>query len=774
MKKSYFFKFLFFLIFTTHQFAFAQGIPPGWEYNSTLSTFIIAIPVSAQPNINGILIQPGDYIGVFYLDDQGEMACGGATPWLGNQNTGIIAFGNDPFSTEKDGFANNEVVNYKIYSWSVQREYDAVAVCNPNMATACDHFVANGLSGVDSLYANGFFITAQANPSVVCAGSQVQLLAEPSGGSGTHSFLWTSVPPGFTSNLPNPIASPLVNTKYSVLVTDGSDNLTTSVSVNAVPAPTANAGANITICENATAQLNGQQTNGSAPLWTTAGDGTFNNATALNAVYYPGTQDVSSGSAQLTLTVQATAPCTQPSSSNLLISIVSMPEVNAGADITKCENQNVSVSAVILNGVTSLWSTSGDGTFQAPSQLQTIYNPGPADISAGGATLTILVNAIAPCTGSAQDALVLTLTPLPDVDAGQNILICESNNALLSGSAQNFSSIAWMTAGDGTFENPANLQTQYVPGVLDISSGGVMLKLVGQPLAPCTSAVEDNLQLSIQAQPEVAAGNDASVCENTNLQLSGSASYFDDVLWSTSGDGTFDDAGNLNTLYYPGSQDIAAGAVAITLTAQPEFPCNSPVSDDLLISIVYIPTADAGPDATIPRNETHQLSGAAQNYSLIIWSTSGDGAFDDFESLDPVYTPGTDDIAHAGATLSMSAFPFSPCAVNAVDEMILTIDTIVGIREQINPSHFTIFPNPSDGLIYLSLSDDVSSKSSFVVEVFDVLGQLVLRTGGNEINFVDAKTLFIDLRKQKSGVYFVQITQGYEKQVEKIFIKKQE
>jgi hypothetical protein len=774
MKKAYFFKFLFFLIITTHQFAFAQGIPPGWEYNSTLSTFIIAIPVSAQPNINGILINPGDYIGVFYLNDQGEMACGGATPWLGNQNTGIIAFGNDPFSTEKDGFANNEVVNYKIYSWSVQREYDAVAVCNPNMATACDHFVANGLSGVDSLYANGFFITAQADPEEVCAGSQVQLLAEPSGGSGTHSFLWSSVPPGFTSNLPNPLASPLVNTKYSVLVTDGSDNLTTSVTVNAVPAPVANAGVNITICENATAQLNGQQSNGSAPLWTTAGDGTFNNATALNAVYFPGTQDVSGGSAQLTLTVQATAPCTLPASSNLMLSIVSMPAVNAGADITKCENQNVSVSAVILNGVTSLWSTSGDGTFQAPSQSQTIYNPGPADISAGGATLTISVNAIAPCTGSAQDALALTLTPLPDVDAGQNILICETNNALLSGSAQNISSIAWMTVGDGTFENPANLQTQYFPGALDISSGGVMLKLVGQPLAPCTSAVEDNLQLTIQAEPLVSAGNDASVCENANLQLSGSANYFDEVLWSTSGDGTFDDAGNLNTLYYPGSQDIAAGAVAITLTAQPEFPCNSPVSDDLLISIVYIPTANAGPDATIPRNETHQLNGTAQNYSLIIWSTSGDGAFDNFESLDPVYTPGTDDIAHAGATLSMSAFPFSPCAVNAVDDMILTIDTIVGIREQMDPSHFTIFPNPSDGLIFLSLSDDALKKSSFVVEVFDVLGQLVLPAGGNEVSFIDANTLFIDLRKQKSGVYFIQISQGFEKQVEKIFIKKLE
>lgn len=499
MKKIHFFKFLLFILLTANQLAFAQGLPPGWEFNGSSSTFIIAIPVSAQPNINGVLIKPGDYIGVFYLDDQGDMACGGAVVWLGNQNTGIIAFGNDPFSTEKDGFANNEFVNYKIYSWSVQREYDAVAICNPNMAVPCDHFVANGLSGVDSLYANGFFITAQADPEEVCAGSQVQLLVEPSGGSGSHTFLWTSVPPGFTSTLPNSVAFPDVDTEYFVIVTDGSDNLTTSINVEATPAPLANAGTNITICENASTQLNGQQSNGSSQLWTTSGDGTFIDADSLDAIYFPGVQDIAGGSAQLLLTVQATAPCTVAVSSSLMLSVVSMPVVDAGVDVTRCEDQNVNISATILNGVTSLWSTSGDGTFLAPSQPQTIYNPGPADITAGGATLTISVNAIAPCTGSVQDALELTLTPLPLVEAGDNLLICETETALLSGSAQNHSSIEWLTAGDGSFADATALQTQYFPGVQDISNGVVALSLIGQPVAPCTSFAEDDLQLTIQA-----------------------------------------------------------------------------------------------------------------------------------------------------------------------------------------------------------------------------------------------------------------------------------
>ncbi|HZK09145.1 MAG TPA: T9SS type A sorting domain-containing protein [Bacteroidales bacterium] len=775
MKKIHFFKFLFLLLLAVNQLVIAQGLPPGWEYNSSLSTFIIAVPVSAQPNINGVLLNPGDYIGVFYLDDQGEFACGGATPWLGNQNTGIIAFGDDPFSPEKDGFANNELVNYKIYSWSVQREYDAVAICNPNPnMVPCDHFVANGLSGVDSLYANGFFIAAQADPEEICAGSQVQLLVEPSGGSGSHTFLWTSVPPGFSSTLPNPVAFPEVDTEYLVIVTDGSDNLTTSLNVEVAPAPIANAGSNITICENASVQLNGQQSNGSSHLWSTSGDGTFNNASALDAMYFPGVQDIAGGSAQLTLTVQATAPCTGSAISSLMVSVVSMPVVDAGMDVTRCEDQNVNILATILNGVTSLWSTSGDGTFQAPSQPQTIYNPGPADISAGGATLTISVNAIAPCTGAAQDALELTLAPLPVVDAGQNLLICETETALLSGNAQYQSSVEWLTAGDGSFDDPTNIQTQYFPGAQDVSSGSVTLSLVCQPVAPCTTALQDDLLLNIQNTPVVAAGGDAVICENSTLQLSGSVSNFDEVLWSTTGDGTFDDAGSLNTLYHPGNNDIVAGQATITLTAQPEFPCTLSVSDDMLLSIVYTPTADAGMDATIEKADTHQLDGSASNYSLTIWSSSGDGIFDNFENLDAVYTPGIADIGNAGAVLSLTAFPLTPCVVNAVDEMILSIDTTVGIRDWFDPSRFTIFPNPSDGLFYLSLPDDASSKPSFVVEVFDALGQLVLRADGLAIKSISANSLIIDLRKQKTGVYFLKVSQGNYIFNKKMLIKKQE
>ena len=44
-------------------------------------------------------------------------------------------------------------------------------------------------------------------------------------------------------------------------------------------------------------------------------------------------------------------------------------------------------------------------------------------------------------------------------------------------------------------------------------------------------------------------------------------------LWSTSGNGTFLDAGSLVTTYLPGTQDTISGSVTLTLTATSQFGC---------------------------------------------------------------------------------------------------------------------------------------------------------------------------------------------------------
>jgi hypothetical protein len=135
----------------------SQGLPPGWEFQVTPSNHVVAIPLSANPNINGRPLDPGDWIGVFYTNDQGSLVCGGATEWNGAQNAGIIAFGNDPFTPGKNGFSNGEVFTFKVYSWFHGCDFFAEVTCNDSLPTTCQQYFGNGLSGVATLDATGFF-----------------------------------------------------------------------------------------------------------------------------------------------------------------------------------------------------------------------------------------------------------------------------------------------------------------------------------------------------------------------------------------------------------------------------------------------------------------------------------------------------------------------------------------------------------------------------------------------------------------------------------------
>ena len=47
--------------------------------------------------------------------------------------------------------------------------------------------------------------------------------------------------------------------------------------------------------------------------------------------------------------------------------------------------------------------------------------------------------------------MILTITPLATVDAGNDATICEGDTYVLSGTSTNNNGITWTTSGDGTF-----------------------------------------------------------------------------------------------------------------------------------------------------------------------------------------------------------------------------------------------------------------------------------------------------------------------------------
>lgn len=80
-----------------------------------------------------------------------------------------------------------------------------------------------------------------ADPDEICIGEQSQLYSLVSGGTGAFTYLWSSTPTGFYSDLPNPAVEPSVTTTYHLTVSDpySTVNGSTSITVNPLPVPDA-------------------------------------------------------------------------------------------------------------------------------------------------------------------------------------------------------------------------------------------------------------------------------------------------------------------------------------------------------------------------------------------------------------------------------------------------------------------------------------------------------------------------------------------------------
>lgn len=152
------------------------------------------------------------------------------------------------------------------------------------------------------------------------------------------------------------------------------------------------------------------------------------------------------------------------------------------------------------------------------------------------------------------------------------------------------------------------------------------------------------------------AGGNSFVCSGSNFFTStATAIDYIELKWLTEGDGTFANEATLYTYYVPGAGDLEAGYVHLSLSLVTASGIH--LHDKLKLTILEDLISEAGSDTTITEGSVYSITKAvAENFTSLEWITSGDGAFDDSDTLHTNYIPGTEDIKRGYVNITLRIF----------------------------------------------------------------------------------------------------------------------
>jgi hypothetical protein len=400
------------------------------------------------------------------------------------------------------------------YSWtSVPAGFTSTAQnpsVSPTVTTVYTVQVTSGTQTVSSsatvTVGAGLSATASANPASIIAGGSSQLNVSASGGAGSYTYSWTSVPAGFISTAQNPTVSPTVTTVYTVQVTSGTQTVSSSATVTVIPVLTATASANpASIIAGGSSQLN---------VVASGGTGSFTYSwTSVPAGFTSSAQNPTVSPAVTTVyTVQVTSG-TQTVSSSATVTVGAGLSATASANPTTISSGGSSQLNVIASGGTGSYAYSWTSV---PSGFtSTLQNPvvSPTVTTA----YTVQVTSGAQVVSSGVTVTVTSSTPLSVTAAANPATIIQGGSSQLSASAAGGTgsfTYAWSSVPAGfssTAQNPVvspNVSTVYTVVVTS-----------GSATASASASVSVIPQLVVTA-----TANPATITSGGSSQLNAAAS----------------------------------------------------------------------------------------------------------------------------------------------------------------------------------------------------------------------------------------------------------
>jgi hypothetical protein len=157
----------------------------------------------------------------------------------GTLGTGNYSWHWEPANKLINSYAQNPIT-IKLYETTLFR------LTITDLTTGCE----SELEDLVTVFVSGgpLAVTAEATTPLICEGGGTILHALPTGGNPDYDFTWTSIPPGFSSNLQDPPVNPLQTTTYFVEVFDQYNTIESSVEVVVSSLPDVQLGNDILTC----------------------------------------------------------------------------------------------------------------------------------------------------------------------------------------------------------------------------------------------------------------------------------------------------------------------------------------------------------------------------------------------------------------------------------------------------------------------------------------------------------------------------------------------
>jgi hypothetical protein len=245
------------------------------------------------------------------------------------------------------------------------------------------------------------------------------------------------------------------------------------------------------------------------------------------------------------------------------------PPGNPPGNYEICVGEELPIVAVVTGGTSPYsynWSGNGASFLDNTSLSQVVFLSNIASSFVLHLTVTDALFDVVTIT------LNITVKPLPNLIGSNGATICQGNSVNLW--AANAANFLWFDSNDnligfGSIISVSPLTTTtYI--LLGITNG-------------CAKTKE--ITVMVNEAPIADSGPDIQICNGTSVLLDNAyAQNYSSIQWTTSGDGIFSDASDMNPEYFPGTNDMINGSVILTMTAYGVHPC--PLAHDQLLLIL--------------------------------------------------------------------------------------------------------------------------------------------------------------------------------------------